>query len=154
MRRSTRVLARLLVPVTAVAALPGAGLFATATAAFANVRSCNSSTVNWAAIYPDYQDWLVGTGVESCIGDKGTWTITKADQLEGAGVFCAGNNYGSVTWKVWTGVTRTTSFTDDRSYSVVFNTAGVPVWNGANPAYAPFTVLSVTINGWRGSAGC
>lgn len=115
-------------------------------AARADVRRCDSGTKNWVALYPTWEDWLVGRNASYCIGDRGTWTV-PANNTQ---VFCAGNNRGTVTfYDRDTEEVYTKSFSPDRSYS---NTAGF--WRGASPAADTLEILSVKITGWSGSAGC
>ena len=109
-------------------------------------QACNGSTVNWAAIYPTYGDWLLGINASRCIGDKGTWTLA-ANSTQ---VFCAGNNNGTFWWHdSTTGTSGSSSFTYDHSYSV-FNGRVM----GAQPGGDRISVYQVRITGWTGSAGC
>jgi hypothetical protein len=112
----------------------------------ANVRACSSATVNWVALYPSFADWVVGRDATHCIGDKGTWDVPSND----TDVFCAGNNKGTVTfYDRLTKTTHTESFSDDRSYSMFDG-----VWQGASGLADSLDIMTVTITGWTGSAGC
>ena len=136
------VLATAVVALAAVAITAGAA----APAARADVRRCDSSTKNWVALYPTWEDWLVGRNASYCIGFRGTWDVPTNNTQ----VFCAGNNRGTVTfYDRNTEEVYTKSFSPDRSYS---NTSGF--WRGASPAADSLDILSVTITGWSGSAGC
>jgi hypothetical protein len=107
---------------------------------------CNSGTVNWAAIYPTYGDYLLGINASRCIGDKGTWTLAANSSQ----VFCAGNNNGTFWWHdTTTGTSGSANFTDDHSYSVFSGKV-----TGAQPGGDKISVYQVKITSWTGSAGC
>lgn len=152
MKRLGRIVATML-----VASAVMFGLVATASAATAApqtatatpnaVKRCDSSTVNWAATYPTYGDWLAGRNASHCIGGRGTWNV-PANATE---VFCAGNNHGHFWWhNLDTGAYGSANFSSDRSYSVGMNNAVM----GANVHAARIYVYKVRIDGWTGSAGC
>jgi hypothetical protein len=110
------------------------------------VSTCNGNTVNWAATYPTYFDWLAGQNATYCIGFRGTWRVPY-NQTQ---VFCAGNNYGHFWWyDLDTGEYGDAAFSSDRSYSMVDNRAF-----GASTQGDFVYVYQVRIDGWTGSAGC
>ena len=107
---------------------------------------CNSSTVNWAASYPTYGDWLLGINASRCIGEPGTFTLA-ANSTQ---VFCAGNNNGTFWWHdKTTGTSGSANFTNDHSY-IVFSGKVM----GAQPGGDIISVYQVRITSWSGSAGC
>jgi hypothetical protein len=110
------------------------------------VKKCDSSTKNWAALYPNFGDWLVGQNAVWCIGNKGTFKI-KSNTVQ---VFCAGNNNGTFWWfDRQTHTYGEANFEHDNSYSVIDDQETY-----ATPDGDPIYVYQVKITGWTGSAGC
>lgn len=97
---------------TAVAALAcSTAVFATAAPASATVKGCNSTTGTWVHLYPS-----PGAAASYCVGNLGV-SIPPNNITQ---VFCAGNNYGDVTYEDLSenGVIATHTFWSGGSYAV------------------------------------
>lgn len=130
----------------AIAAGVVGSFLVTAAPASAEVASCTSHTSNWAKLYGDYESWYLGVAPIACIGFVSDNPMNALGQ-----VFCAGNNWGTVTYDdLATGTFATHTFWPGGVYEVVNGTYTQGLYTTSDG----IVITDVQINGYSGSATC